>query len=218
MLFGVRQVGIAIVSFFIASAVVLTPTVANEPGKFISVGPATLTPMGWADFCLRYKGECAAGPTTPRDVDATQANLALLDLVNRMVNQQVEPKSDADHWNVVDRWDLPTDGFGDCEDYALLKRKILIDAGLPRQALLLTIVRDEMDEGHAVLTVKTARGEVILDNMTDDIKPWGRTKYRYVKRQSQEDQNVWVSIGAPVETARVLVIPVPATAGRIARR
>jgi predicted transglutaminase-like cysteine proteinase len=132
-----------------------------------------------------------------------------------MVNQQIEPKSDADHWNVVDRWDLPKDGLGDCEDYVLLKRKILIDAGLPRQALLITIVRDEMGEGHAVLTVKTTRGEVILDNMNDDIKPWSRTKYRFVKRQSQEDQNVWVGIGAPMETARVIA---PSEAGRTAQR
>ncbi|MDB5544660.1 MAG: Transglutaminase family protein cysteine peptidase [Hyphomicrobiales bacterium] len=218
MFFGARQVGIAIVSFFMASAVVLNPAVAEEPGKFISVGASTLTPMGWADFCYRYKTECNAGPMSPRDVDATTSNLNFIDLINRMVNQQVEPKSDADHWNVVDRWDLPTDGLGDCEDYALLKRKILIDAGLPRQALLLTIVRDEMDEGHAVLTVKTTRGDIILDNMNDDIKLWSRTKYRFVKRQSQEDQNVWVNIGAPVETARVLVIPVPVTAGRIAHR
>jgi predicted transglutaminase-like cysteine proteinase len=86
---------------------------------------------------------------------------------------------------------------------------------LPRQALLITIVRDEMGEGHAVLTVKTTRGEVILDNMNDDIKPWSRTKYRFVKRQSQEDQNVWVGIGAPMETARVIA---PSEAGRTAQR
>lgn len=218
MLLGVRQVGIAIVSFFIASAVVVSPTVAEEPGKYIRVGASTLTPMGWADFCHRNKDECDGGPMAPRDLDATPANLNFIAIVNRMVNQQVQPKSDADHWNVVDRWDLPTDGFGDCEDYALLKRKILIESGLPRQALLLTIVRDEMDEGHAVLTVKTTRGEIILDNMIDEIKPWSRTPYRFVKRQSQEEQNTWVSIGGPAETARVRAAPPTAPALRIAQR
>jgi predicted transglutaminase-like cysteine proteinase len=218
MLLGVRQVGIAIVSFWIASAVVLNPTVAQESAKHIKVGAATLTPMGWADFCNRNKDECAVGPMAPRDLDATQANLNFIAIVNRMVNQQVQPKSDADHWNVVDRWDLPTDGFGDCEDYALLKRKILIESGLPRQALLLTIVRDEMDEGHAVLTVKTTRGEIILDNMNDEIKPWSRTPYHFVKRQSQEEQNTWVSIGGTAETARVRAAPTSAAALRIAQR
>ncbi len=47
------------------------------------------------------------------------------------------------------------DGYGDCEDYALLKRKMLMQAGWPREALLMTVVRDKKGEGHAVLTVKT---------------------------------------------------------------
>ncbi len=49
----------------------------------------------------------------------------------------------------------------------LLKRRLLIRAGWPREALLITVVRDRKDEGHAVLTVKTDRGEFILDNQVD---------------------------------------------------
>jgi hypothetical protein len=48
--------------------------------------------------------------------------------------------------------------------------------------------------GHAVLTVKTDRGEYILDNQTDDILFWADTGYRFVKRQSQSDPNGWVSL------------------------
>ncbi|HET6375524.1 MAG TPA: transglutaminase-like cysteine peptidase, partial [Methylocella sp.] len=84
-----------------------------------------------------------------------------------------------------------------CEDYALYKRKILIDEGFPRQALLMTVVKDEHLEGHAVLTVKTTGGEFVLDNMNDEVKPWAQTGYHFVKRQSQTDQNVWVQIGDP---------------------
>jgi predicted transglutaminase-like cysteine proteinase len=29
------------------------------------------------------------------------------------------------------------------------------------------------------------------------VKLWSKTGYRFVKRQSQTDQNVWVQIGAP---------------------
>jgi len=96
---------------------------------------------------------------------------------------------------VVEKWSYPDDGYGDCEDYVLLKRRLLIAAGWPRSALLITVVRDEKDEGHAVLTVKTDKGELILDNQAEDILPWNQTGYRFVKRQSQSDPNTWVALG-----------------------
>ena len=65
------------------------------------------------------------------------------------------------------------------------------------QALLMTVVKDKNDEGHAVLTVKTDHGDYVLDNLTDDVKGWKQTGYRFVKRQSQTDMNTWVSIGPP---------------------
>ena len=79
----------------------------------------------------------------------------------------------------------------------LQKRKLLIQAGWPREALLITVVRDKRGDGHAILTVKTDRGEFILDNQTDQILLWADTGYRFVKRQSQTDPNVWVSLGEP---------------------
>jgi predicted transglutaminase-like cysteine proteinase len=88
------------------------------------------------------------------------------------------------------------DGKGDCEDYALMKRKLLIERGFPRQALLITVVRDQQNEGHAILTVKTNAGEFILDNLNDEVTPVNRIAYRMVKRQSQEDPNVWVALGS----------------------
>ena len=48
-----------------------------------------------------------------------------------------------------------------------------------------------------MLTVKTNRGEFILDNQVNEIFAWNKTGYRFVKRQSQSDPNVWVSIGEP---------------------
>jgi hypothetical protein len=92
---------------------------------------------------------------------------------------------------------LSIHGKGDCKIYALQKRKLLIEKGFPRQALLMTIVRDHDNQGHAVLTAKTNRGDFVLDNLTDDIIPWAATGYRFVKRQSQEDPNIWVAIEYP---------------------
>jgi predicted transglutaminase-like cysteine proteinase len=115
--------------------------------------------------------------------------------VNNRVNETIKPMTDLDHYGVVEKWTYPDDGYGDCEDYVLLKRRILIDAGWPREALLITVVRDAKGDGHAVLTVKTDRGELILDNQRAEIVPWYESGYRFVKRQSQSNPNVWISLG-----------------------
>jgi predicted transglutaminase-like cysteine proteinase len=95
---------------------------------------------------------------------------------------------------VVERWSYPNDGYGDCEDYVLLKRRMLIESGWPREALLVTVVRDKKEERHAVLTVTTDKDDYVLDNQTEHILLWSKTGYRFVKRQSQFNANVWVSL------------------------
>ncbi len=51
----------------------------------------------------------------------------------------------------------------------------------------MTIVRDLNGEGHAVLTVKTDHGDFVLDNLSDEIRPWTATGYQFYKRQAQDD-------------------------------
>ena len=182
------------------SAAAGTPSASYAP-----TGSRTSVPYGWVDFCNRYAPECD-GPVLPAlDIELTGKGFAEIDKLNRRVNASVVAITDMDHWGVVDRWDYPFDGKGNCEDYALLKLKMLIEAGFPRQALLMTVVKDKQGDGHAVLTVKTTRGEFVLDNLTDRVKPWADTGYKFVKRQSQEDPNSWISItppaGDPVVTA-----------------
>jgi predicted transglutaminase-like cysteine proteinase len=180
-------------------------TYASPDKPFIAVGGQSLTPYGWADFCVRYVGECDGGRMTPMDVDFTPQAMKRLQQVNSFVNKTIKPMSDMEHWGVVDQWDYPSDGYGDCEDYALLKRRILMDDGFPRQALLMTVVKDTHGEGHAVLTVKTSVGEFILDNFDNEVRPWSQSKYQFIKRQSQADQNVWVSIGDQPAAAPLIV-------------
>ena len=162
---------------------------------YASLGEATRAPIGWVEFCAENPGECQSGAAEPRDIVMSQAAWRDLVKVNRWVNETIKPMTDMDHWGVIEKWSLPTDGYGDCEDYVLLKRKMLTDGGWPREALLITVVRDKKGEGHAVLTVKTDKGEFILDNQNENILPWTETGYRFVKRQSQSDPNVWVALG-----------------------
>ena len=170
---------------------------APERPLYIAVGEPTRPPIGWVDFCIEYQPECATKQSEPRDVVLSPKAWADMVNVNAWVNQAIKPITDMEHWGVVERWNYPDDGYGDCEDYVLLKRRMLMQAGWPREALLITVVRDKKGDGHAVLTVKTDRGEFILDNQEPQVLSWERTGYRFVKRQAQSDPNSWVLLGEP---------------------
>jgi predicted transglutaminase-like cysteine proteinase len=183
-----------------------------ERPTYLSVEDVTRPPIGWIEFCAENHDECAGTPGKARDVVLTASAWQDLVRVNRWVNDRIKPMSDTVHWGVVERWSYPDDGYGDCEDYVLLKRRMLIDAGWPRGALLITVVRDQKDEGHAVLTVKTDRGEFILDNKHSKMLPWIETGYHFVKRQSQSDQNVWVGLGDRRPSPSAVASPFPQSA------
>lgn len=164
---------------------------------YAAIGTTTRAPIGWLEFCVEYRQECRDKSAPARDVVLTSKAWADIVKVNDWVNHNIKPLTDLEHWGVVERWNYPDDGYGDCEDYVLLKRRMLIKAGWPRSALLITVVRDKKGAGHAVLTVKTDRGEFILDNQQARVLPWEESGYHFVKRQSQSDPNIWVTLGEP---------------------
>jgi predicted transglutaminase-like cysteine proteinase len=182
-----------------ATALVPSGAAANDV-LFVSLGPATRPPIGWVEFCSDHPIECKVTASAPRDVVLSNKVWSDLVRINKWVNENVKPMTDMDHWGVVEKWSYPDDGYGDCEDYALLKRRMLIEAGWPREALLITVVRERNGDGHAILTVKTDKGEFILDNQEPRVLLWSETNYRFVKRQSQSDPNRWVSLGDPRPT------------------
>ena len=183
----------------LVAAGLATPTAsaASDQQLLITIGAPTRPPIGWMDFCIEYAPECETKPLEARDVVLTPKAWKDLAQINKWVNDSVWPITDMDHWGVVERWNYPDDGYGDCEDYVLLKRKMLLQAAWPRQALLITVVRDRNGDGHAVLTVKSDKGEFILDNQNPEILLWSETGYHFVKRQSQTDPNNWVGLGEP---------------------
>ena len=90
-------------------------------------------------------------------------------------------------------WAYPKDA-GDCEDYVLLKKRYLENLGFPADALLITVVRDEKNEGHAVLTVTAETGDIVLDNRRNEVVDWKDSDYSFLKRQSARDPRVWISL------------------------
>lgn len=171
----------------------------------MAVGAHTTVPMGYFQFCTQNPADCGMHTGRGGKVALTEADFAQLHRVNDDINRRIEPMTDLDHYGEIERWTYPDDGYGDCEDYVLLKRRTLIGLGWPADTLLVTVVRDRKGDGHAVLTVVTDRGDLVLDNQEAAIVLWHETGYRFVKRQAQDDTDNWVSLGdvlAPYSVGR----------------
>jgi predicted transglutaminase-like cysteine proteinase len=121
------------------------------------------------------------------------ATWSKLQQVNMAFNAAIQPEEDAVHYGRVDYWTIPTDGFGDCEDYALAKRKALIEANFSPRALRIAVARSRQGEAHAVLTVATDRGDYVLDNLTNAVLPWNETSLAWIARQAPGEAQ-WASL------------------------
>ncbi|MBB6355778.1 transglutaminase-like cysteine peptidase [Aminobacter aganoensis] len=174
-----------------ANAFHFNPTQPTTARNMLTYG-ATTMPVGYYDYCRRYRGECARGPEGTM-IKLTESNWREIVLVNAEVNTAIAPLTDMEIFGVEERWEYPAT-VGDCEDYALLKRKRLNEMGYPLGALLLTVARDAKGGGHAVLTVVTDLGDFVLDNLEQKVLLWKDTEIYYLKRQSGEDLNRWVSL------------------------
>ncbi len=159
----------------------------------------TLPPIGYVNFCQEHRADCRPGPRFADRIQLTPAKFGQIEEVNTAVNTEIAPETDLDLYGKPEYWTYPTTK-GDCEDYVLLKRRILIERGFPESTLLITVVRDENDEGHAVLTVRTDKGDFVLDNKRREVMRWTDTPYTFIKRQSERNPLVWISL-LPPETA-----------------
>jgi len=114
--------------------------------------------------------------------------------VQTQINGRVGYRTDLDLYGLPELWAV-ADRAGDCEDYALAKRRALLDLGWPVEALRLAVCVDEQGGGHAVLTVDTDQGVYVLDNRARFVEPWAALPYRWIKRQAAGGRD-WVSIEA----------------------
>lgn len=119
---------------------------------------------------------------------------AQLTAINSQVNDRVRAVRDDVLYERPEWWAYPTNNAGDCEDYVLAKRKLLIASGWPTSSLLITVAKQWNGEGHAVLVVVTDQGEFVLDNMQRYVVSWRDAPYQWVMRQSQVDPNIWVNL------------------------
>jgi len=180
---------------FAAIAILLASFAANAHAAtdFMPTASRTSQPVGHYELCQRQPAECRQKALHHAPIELTRELWALMVEINNTVNTSVMPVTDQERWGVEEYWSYP-DIYGDCEDYVLEKRRLLMKAGVPAGNLLITVVRQSNGNGHAVLTVNTSMGDFILDNMEGRILLWTETPYEYLKRQSTNDASRWVSI------------------------
>lgn len=162
------------------------------PANMETDGP-TNPPVGHYEFCRTAPSECGANPGSAAPLELTREIWKTILEVNYDVNDRITPMTDKDIYGVEEHWAYP-DTVGDCEDYVLLKRRELMQAGIAPGNLLITVVLQPNGDGHAVLTVRTDRGDFILDNMRSKVLLWSDTEYTYLKRQSVENAGRWVKL------------------------
>jgi predicted transglutaminase-like cysteine proteinase len=181
----------------IASAASVVGSANDENGLFAREFGETLPPVGYVNFCASNKGECnpyAINVHLRADrLAMTPDRWNALYKINTFVNGKIKPVSDQQLYGVAERWVIPT-SEGDCEDYVLLKKRMLEKAGISPHTLKITVVLDERNDGHAVLTVSTNEGDFILDNRRNGILLWNDTNYTFLKRQSQDNPRKWVAL------------------------
>lgn len=153
---------------------------------------ATMATPAFENYCERNPVACMETGSTNR-VTIDQSLWSRVKVINAYINHSVIQKQDIEIYGIDDYWDVAKDQ-GDCEDIALKKQKELVRNGIPVGDLLLTVVKDEKGEGHAVLTLRTNQGDYILDNKTDEIKLWSETPYKFYARQSYRDYRLWLKI------------------------
>jgi predicted transglutaminase-like cysteine proteinase len=153
----------------------------------------TTQPIGHYEYCKTNSDDCSLRSNNVRPVKLTRERWNEIVSINDSANQAITPVTDLDLYNVEEYWTLP-EKYGDCEDYVLLKRLMLMQSGWPASSLLVTVVRQPNGDGHAVLTVRTDRADYVLDNLETQVKPWAETEYQYLKRQSTANSGRWEGI------------------------
>jgi predicted transglutaminase-like cysteine proteinase len=166
---------------------------AAQGGMHMVVTGRTTQPIGHYEYCKQFPADCSIRSSETGPVRLTKERWSEIASINERVNRSVTPVTDLELYNVEEFWTFP-ERYGDCEDYVLLKRHMLMQMGWPASSLLVTVVRQPNGDGHAVLTVRTDRADYVLDNLEERVLPWNETEYQFLKRQASANSGRWEGI------------------------
>jgi len=163
----------------------------------IVLGAPMLPPFAHTRFCIAYPAECRVHARLFRGgaVALTPNRRADLVHINAEVNRAIRPQRARE--SIADESWLIAPPFGDCNDYAVTKRHLLLARGWPARALLLAEVVIPSGEHHLVLVVRTREGDLVADNLTLALRRWTEARYRWVRIQSPANPLFWSAVGRP---------------------
>jgi predicted transglutaminase-like cysteine proteinase len=187
---------VALASFLFAGDASARDRQDASPPRQIAEASPVLAPFQHVRFCLRYPADCKSDPTEIDRIEMNAENSELLKRVNSDVNAAIIPIVKDHGPELQDGWTIAPSA-GDCNDYAVTKRHELLQNGLPARALRLSVVKTSSGIGHLVLVVATTNGDLVLDNLTETIRPWRSTDYHWLKIQSASDARFWNEIKVP---------------------
>lgn len=168
------------------------PSFAIDATRHLQSRADAPAPAGAVALCSEYKWACAR---SARSKTAFPENaVETMRRVNLAANRSIRPVPDITQYAVTERWSLPTARGGDCEDYALYKKRALIDEGFPPERLLLASVLDRKLQPHAVLIVRMGPVDLVLDNLTGRIVSWDKTGYTFLRMQNPQRPDRWIAL------------------------
>lgn len=186
--------------FGLLASIVSGPSLALDNSAHMKTAGRTSQPIGHYNYCKLYKSDCQIRSSRTKAPTLTRKRWNDLVKINTFSNNTIAPYTDQEIYNTEEHWAYPTN-YGDCEDYVLMKRHMLMERGWPASSLLITVVRQPNGEGHAVLTVRTDKADYVLDNLSGKILPWNKTPYTYLKRQDVKHSGRWADILDPRATS-----------------
>ncbi len=175
----------------VGSALLYGSNAWARDAAFITSVATTPPPSGAQQLCRQYAWACSykAGAAMP-----SEQEMKLVKQINRRVNASTREVTDQSQYKTRELWALPTSLGGDCEDFALLKKRDLIKAGIDPRKLLIATVLDTRRNSHAVLVFRSSQGDLVLDNLTNRIKPWSETRYLFLRMQDPKQPRRWVGV------------------------
>ena len=153
-----------------------------------------LGPMAHSVFCLQYPKDCQIRKIAFRGGKYKLTPQRRRDLaeVNSKVNRSIKPEANllglaGEKWIVAPK-------SGDCNDYAVTKQHELLARGWPSRTLMLAEVVTSWGEHHLILVVRTAEGDLVLDNLSASVRPWSKVPYQWVRVQSPRNPKFWSTV------------------------
>lgn len=164
---------------------------AGTTGSFIVAKSASAPPPGAVSLCRKYQWACS---NANAPVQNAASVLQAARQVNHLVNASVRLINDSTQYGREEYWTLPSQRGGDCEDFVLLKKQMLFERGVNANDLMIATVLDLNRESHAVLVLRTAHGDYVLDSQHNRVKTWRATGYTFLKMQNPNAMGRWNAI------------------------